>query len=117
MARTLSDAEVASYAAAHETARRTAEPIDPPSREYPGMTLDDAYAIQAAWVDLQVSAGAEVRGHKVGLTSRAMQQAMRISDYTGFMYLGELMEFGPTDKIFNHADNPKTRQYISGDFG
>ena len=80
MARKLSDAEVASFAAAHETARRTAEPIDPPSREHPAMTLDDAYAIQAAWVDLQVAAGAEVRGHKVGLTSRAMQHAMRIDE-------------------------------------
>ncbi|MEL6891151.1 MAG: 2-oxo-hepta-3-ene-1,7-dioic acid hydratase [Actinomycetota bacterium] len=80
MARTLGDDEVATLAAAHEHARVTATPIDPVSRRHPEVTLEDAYAIQAAWVDLQVAAGAEVRGKKIGLTSRAMQQAMRIDE-------------------------------------
>ena len=44
------------------------------------MTLDDAYACQKAWTDLQVANGAIVRGHKIGLTSRAMQQAMKIDE-------------------------------------
>lgn len=78
--RTLTDADVAAQAAAHEHARIHVVPIDPPSRAHPDMTLDDAYAIQAAWVDLQVAAGSVVRGHKVGLTSRAMQQAMHIDE-------------------------------------
>ena len=58
----------------------TQTPIDPPTRAHPDLTLDDAYAIQAAWVDLQVANGAEIRGHKIGLTSRAMQQAMNIDE-------------------------------------
>ena len=45
-----------------------------------------------------------------------MQQAMRISDYTGFMYLGELEEFGKTRQIFNEPKKERTRHYISGDF-
>jgi 2-oxo-hept-3-ene-1,7-dioate hydratase len=80
MAVTLSPEQIASIAADHERARRTATPIDPVTRHHPDMTLDDAYAIQAAWVDLQVADGATVRGHKIGLTSRAMQQAMQIDE-------------------------------------
>jgi len=77
---TLTPAEVAELAAAHERARVTAQPIDPPTRARPGITLDDAYAVQAAWIDLQVAAGAVVAGHKIGLTSRAMQMAMKIDE-------------------------------------
>ncbi|MFN3258713.1 MAG: 2-oxo-hepta-3-ene-1,7-dioic acid hydratase [Ilumatobacter sp.] len=90
--RTLSDAQIAEIAGAHEQARLSVSPIDPPTRAHPDMTLDDAYALQAAWVDLQVGGGAEVRGHKIGLTSRAMQQAMRI-DEPDFGALLEYMFF------------------------
>ena len=80
MARTLTDPQIAEIAYAHEKARVEVVPIDPPSRSHPGMTLDDAYAVQRAWIDLQVAGGAEIRGRKIGLTSRAMQQAMRIDE-------------------------------------
>jgi len=77
---TLSAEQIAALAAGHERARRTATPIDPVTRHHPDITLDDAYAIQAAWTELELSAGAEIRGHKIGLTSRAMQQAMNIDE-------------------------------------
>ena len=80
MATTLTSDEIVAIAAEHEHARRTVVPIDPVTRRHPEMTLDDAYAIQAAWIDLQIAAGAGVRGHKIGLTSRAMQMAMRIDE-------------------------------------
>ena len=80
MALTLTAEQIASIAADHERARRTVTPIDPVTRRHPDMTLDDAYAIQAAWIDLQVADGATVRGHKIGLTSRAMQMAMQIDE-------------------------------------
>lgn len=80
MATTLSDERVVELARAHERARVTAVPIDPVTRHHPDMTLEDAYAIQAAWIDLQVADGAEIRGHKIGLTSRAMQVAMNIDE-------------------------------------
>jgi 2-oxo-hept-3-ene-1,7-dioate hydratase len=44
------------------------------------MTIDDAYECQRAWVELQVAAGSRVVGHKIGLTSRAMQRAMNIDE-------------------------------------
>lgn len=80
MATTLTAEQIAEFAAAHEQARVSAVPIDPVTRRFPDVTLDDAYAIQAAWVDLQVANGAVVKGHKIGLTSRAMQQAMKIDE-------------------------------------
>ncbi len=80
MNRTLSPAQVDELAAAHEQARITAVPIDPVTRAFPDVTLDDAYAIQASWIELQLAGGATVTGHKVGLTSRAMQMTMKIDE-------------------------------------
>jgi phosphate transport system ATP-binding protein len=46
-----------------------------------------------------------------------MQQAVRISDRTAFFLLGELIEFGETDKLFSSPQNMKTEEYITGRFG
>jgi len=51
------------------------------------------------------------------IVTHNMQQAARISDYTAFMYLGELVEFGPTEKIFTNPDKKLTEDYITGRFG
>jgi phosphate transport system ATP-binding protein len=51
------------------------------------------------------------------IVTHNMQQAARISDFTAFMYLGELVEFGPTEKIFTNPDKKLTEEYISGRFG
>nr|WP_171392300.1 phosphate ABC transporter ATP-binding protein PstB [Vibrio mediterranei] len=55
--------------------------------------------------------------YTIVIVTHNMQQAMRISDYTGFMYLGELEEFSHTETIFHNPENERTRRYISGDFG
>lgn len=46
-----------------------------------------------------------------------MQQAARISDYTAYMYLGELIEYDDTDKIFTNPSRRETEDYITGKFG
>ena len=46
-----------------------------------------------------------------------MQQAARISDYTAYMYLGEMIEFDATDKIFTNPSKKETEDYITGKFG
>lgn len=51
------------------------------------------------------------------IVTHNMQQAARISDMTGFMMLGELVEFGPTDKIFTTPAQKMTEDYITGRFG
>jgi phosphate transport system ATP-binding protein len=50
------------------------------------------------------------------LVTHTLRQAKRIADYVAFMYLGELIEFGPTYEIFNHTQKSLTRDYISGQF-
>ncbi len=51
------------------------------------------------------------------IVTHNMQQAARVSDMTGFLYLGELIEFGTTEKIFTNPDNKQTDDYITGRFG
>ncbi len=51
------------------------------------------------------------------IVTHNMQQAARVSDMTGFLYLGELVEFGTTEKIFTNPDKKQTDDYITGRFG
>jgi len=68
-------------------ARRTRTALRQFSRRHPGMTIEDGYAIQRAWVALERADGRTIRGRKIGLTSRAMQQASQIAepDYAPLM--------------------------------
>ena len=51
------------------------------------------------------------------IVTHNMQQAVRVSDYTGFMYLGDLVEFGETRQIFENPRNEITAKYVQGQFG
>jgi phosphate transport system ATP-binding protein len=51
------------------------------------------------------------------IVTHNMQQAARVADFTAFMYLGKLVEYGPTKKIFENPDQELTERYISGKFG
>ncbi|MCL1810874.1 MAG: phosphate ABC transporter ATP-binding protein PstB [Methanomassiliicoccaceae archaeon] len=55
--------------------------------------------------------------YTVVIVTHNMQQAARISDYTGFMYLGKMIEFNETEKIFNKPSEELTERYITGRFG
>ncbi len=55
--------------------------------------------------------------YTVAIVTHNMQQAARVSDYTAFLYLGELIEFGRTGKIFTNPDDKHTEDYITGRFG
>ncbi len=46
-----------------------------------------------------------------------MHQAARVSDFTAFMYLGRLVEYGRTAEIFQRPQLPETEQYVTGRFG
>ena len=68
-------------------ARRSRTPLRQFSREHPGMSVADGYAIQREWVRLELADGRTIRGRKIGLTSRAMQQSSQIDepDYAPLM--------------------------------
>ena len=51
------------------------------------------------------------------IVTHNMQQAARISDYTAYMYLGELVEHDDTNKIFTNPTKKETEDYITGKFG
>jgi phosphate transport system ATP-binding protein len=56
-------------------------------------------------------------GYTIVIVTHNMQQAARVSDYTGFLLLGELVEFGLTRELFTSPRHPKTEDYITGRFG
>jgi 2-oxo-hept-3-ene-1,7-dioate hydratase len=71
---------VAALARELYNARKTRTALCHFSKRFPQMTIDDGYAIQRAWVALEIADGRIVKGRKIGLTSRAMQQASQIDE-------------------------------------
>jgi phosphate transport system ATP-binding protein len=57
------------------------------------------------------------REYTIVIVTHNMQQAARVSDYTAYFYLGQLIEFGPTDVLFTTPTRPETEDYITGRFG
>jgi len=57
------------------------------------------------------------QSYTIIIVTHNMQQAARVSDDTGFLFLGELVEFGPTQRIFTNPALKKTEDYITGRFG
>jgi 2-oxo-hept-3-ene-1,7-dioate hydratase len=79
----------------HES-EKTRVQVEHFSRRYPGMTIADGYEISRAWVGMKIAEGRQVRGHKIGLTSRAMQQSSQI-DEPDYGTLLDDMFFAPGD--------------------
>jgi 2-oxo-hept-3-ene-1,7-dioate hydratase len=67
-------------AAELQQAQTTRKQVEHFSKRFPGMTIEDGYRVSRAWVALQLAQGRQVIGHKIGLTSRAMQQASQIDE-------------------------------------
>jgi phosphate transport system ATP-binding protein len=57
------------------------------------------------------------RNYSIVIVTHNMQQAARVSDFTGFFYLGQLVEFGETTQIFTRPRDDRTDAYITGRFG
>jgi len=76
----LDPAAIAALAARLDQAEQTGVQVRQFSLEHPGITIEDAYAIQKAWVALKLARGRKLVGHKIGLTSKAMQRFSNISE-------------------------------------
>ncbi|MDO9605206.1 2-oxo-hept-4-ene-1,7-dioate hydratase [Hydrogenophaga sp.] len=74
------DTLIQQLAAELQQSQRSRTPVEHFSRRHPGMTIDDGYRIGRAWVELQKAGGKRVIGHKIGLTSRAMQISSQIDE-------------------------------------
>jgi len=73
-------AQIAQLAAELQQSQITRQQVEHFSKRFPGMTIEDGYRVSRAWVALQLAEGRQVIGHKIGLTSRAMQQASQIDE-------------------------------------
>ena len=76
----LDDARIAQLARELHTAEKTRTPLEHFSKRFPEMTIEDGYRINRAWMQLQYADGHRAIGHKIGLTSRAMQMASQIDE-------------------------------------
>lgn len=90
-----------------QQAERSARQISALTLAYPEMTMDDAYAIQKCWVERKIADGDTICGYKIGLTSRAMQLAMKI-DEPDFGVLMDSMKIANQSQI-SAADFPDPR--------
>ena len=95
---TLSEGAISAEAALLDQAESSAQQIRQTTEVHPDMTIDDAYLVQAAWRELKLARGEEMIGHKIGLTSRAMQTAMNITTPdSGF--ITDAMVFPPDSEL------------------
>lgn len=101
----LTNDQIEVAAASLEQAERARKQIRMFSLTHPGMTIDEAYAVQRAWIKLKLANGRRIKGHKIGLTSKAMQYSVGIGepDY------GALLD----DMFFSDGQNIPTDRFIS----
>ena len=100
----LSDAQRKEAARLLLDAERDVKPVPQLARTFPGMDIDDAYAIQLEAIGARRAAGARLRGHKIGLTSKAMQASAGISEPD----FGHLLD----DMFYNDGDTLPTGRFI-----
>jgi len=74
-----------------DEAERTKAPMRQLSMQHPGMTIDEAYAVQLAWRDLKLAQGRVVTGRKIGLTSVTMQRAQEVDEPDRGIYFDDMM--------------------------
>ena len=101
---TLNASQIQQLAAELDQSEKSRVQVEHFSKRFPGMTIEDGYAVSRAWVAMKIAAGRTVRGHKIGLTSRAMQISSQIDepDY------GTLLD----DMFFEPGDIP-TQRFIA----
>jgi 2-oxo-hept-3-ene-1,7-dioate hydratase len=104
---TLSNTEIQAAADALFQAEASRQQVSPVTQTYPDMDMDDAYAVQSAWVNKKIATGDKVIGYKIGLTSRVMQRTMKI-DTPDFGVLLQSMHFDNNSSI-RAADFPDPR--------
>jgi len=104
MSKSLTDQQIMEQAKRMSHAEVERTQVKPPTVFHPDMTIEDAYLIQDAWIEEKISSGRTIVGHKVGLTSKVMQDAMSIDEPD----FGILLD----DMVFNHGAKIKTDDFL-----
>ncbi|MGY4496598.1 2-keto-4-pentenoate hydratase [Bradyrhizobium sp. GM24.11] len=103
----LSNDDIRACANRLHQAEKTRVQIRQLSQEFPDITIAHAYAIQKAWVDIKIAEGRLVKGHKIGLTSKAMQSALDIDEPDSGVLLDDMFFAGwrprPDRALHRHA--------------
>ena len=94
----ISPEQAAAEAELLDEAERTATQMRQTTEAYPDLTIDDAYVIQAEWRRIKLERGEQIVGHKIGLTSRAMQAAMNITTPDSGFLTNEMV-FAPNSTL------------------
>jgi len=98
---------ITDIAAQLDAAERTGVQIAQLSRAHPEMTVEDGYSIQREWVAQKLAAGRKVKGHKIGLTSRAMQRSSQIDEPDHGVLLDDMFFAEGTDIPFARFIEPR----------
>jgi len=89
-----------------DESERSRKQVEHFSKRFPEMTVEDGYAISRAWVDMKIKGGRKAIGHKIGLTSRAMQMASQITEPDYGTLLDDML-FEPGDIPFERFIAPR----------
>jgi 2-oxo-hept-3-ene-1,7-dioate hydratase len=98
---------IAQLAAELQQSEKSRTQVEHFSKRYPEMTIEDGYAISREWVKMKVAEGRVVKGHKIGLTSRAMQQASQITEPDYGTLLDDMFFPEGSDIPFNRFIAPR----------
>ncbi len=93
------DALIRQLAAELHQSQRSRAPVEHFSKRHPGMTIEEGYRIGRAWVALQKAEGRKIIGHKIGLTSRAMQVASQIDEPDYGTLLDSMLYTAPAGQV------------------
>lgn len=108
----LSNDDIRACANRLHQAEKTRVQIRQLSQDFPGITIAHAYAIQKAWVDIKIAEGRLVKGHKIGLTSKAMQSALDINEPDSGVLLDDMFfadgGLVPTERSSPHGSRPSS---------
>ena len=102
-----SETLIAQLAAELNQAEKTRTQVEHFSKRHPQMTIEDGYAISKAWVALKIKEGRIAKGHKIGLTSRAMQQSSQINEPDYGTLLDDMFFPEGSDIPFNRFIAPR----------
>lgn len=108
---------IADEAAGLLTAERSRVPVAPLTARRPDLSLEDAYRVQAAAVACRVADGARVVGHKVGVTSKAMQQQMGVDEPDSGILLDDMVLPSGSELLIGELMNPRVEAEIAFQLG